>query len=162
MVQRFIVDSFKFTVSLLSSVSFIVLGGCMFSIQRWVSAGVFILLGLIFAAVAAIYGTIVHISSTGITKTILGLKIKELRWTDIAEVGVAGTKVFNRRNPEKAGSLYIYISETTMTDQARFEMMLKWPPLKKIFLIYNPVRLNSIQQHWSSKIQTYNTGDLRL
>lgn len=162
MNKRFLSDPFKFAVGLLCSIFLLVMGICMFLIQRWVSAVVFILLSLIYAAVAAFYGAVIHISSTGITKTMFGFKTKELIWSDVAEIGVAGTKIFNRRRPEKTGSLYIYISETVMTEQERFDMMLKWPPFNKIFFVYNNKRLNAVQLHWSSKIQTYNAGDLRL
>lgn len=162
MKNTFLANPFKCAVSISCSVCFFLLSGSVFLIERTSSALIFLLLGLIFGAVAAICGAVVSVDQSGVNQTILGFGTKKLLWADIAKVGVIGTKAFNQHHPEKTGSLYIYFSQKPLSEEEHFEMMLKWPPLDKIYLIYDDKRIQLIQMLWNSEIQTYNVGNLSL
>lgn len=162
MKHRYIVNPFKCIASLVSCIWLLGAGLCMIPIHRYGSAAVFSALALIFALISIQNGAVIQIDSAGIRKSILGFQTKELVWSDIGEIGVTGTKVFNRSHPEKTGGLYIYISETPMTDQERFNMMLKWPPAGKLYLSYQAKRLNALLPYWDRKIESYNVGNLDL
>lgn len=162
MEHHFLINPFKCIISTGTCLCFFLLSGCMVLIQRWGSTVIFLLFGLLFGLVAIINGSVIHLDSTGIFKTVLGIRTKILRWDDIGEVGVTGTKPFNKNHPEKTGGLYIYFSETPMTEQERFEMILKWPPTKKLYLTYNTRRAEAILLLYNRKLQTYNTGNLIL
>lgn len=162
MKQRFIVNPFKCIASLLSCIWLLGAGICMIPIQRYGSAAVFSGFGLIFALISIQNGAVIQIDSTGITRSVLGFRVKKLAWSDIGEIGVTGTKIFNRSHPEKAGGLYLYVSQTAMTEQERFTMALKWPPMDQIYLTYNAKRLNALLAFWDRKIESFNTGDLIL
>lgn len=162
MEHRFCVHPFKLALSLGCSLFFALMGGFMFPMGRWGSATIFLILAFIFGGVALLAGSMVHVSEKGLRRTTLGIKTKELSWAQVAEVGITGTKVFNQRHPEKTGSMFIYFSETHLTDEDRFNLMLKWPPMDKLYLLYTPQRFHAIQMLWDAKVETYNVGDLPL
>lgn len=162
MEQRFIVNPFKAIASALSCLGLLTIGASMAAIHRWGSTAVFFLIALVFFIIAVQSGAVVRITGSGVRKSILGVKTAELAWTDVAEVGVIGTKVFNQHHPERTGGLYIYLSKAAMTEEERFAMALRWPPADKIYLTYDAKRLNAITLLWDHKIQSYNTGNLML
>ena len=90
----------------------------------------------------------------------LGITLKELRWDDIKEVGIVGTKVFNGKKNEKCGSLYLYFCKKGMNAEERFDMCLKWPPKECIYLHFENKKFDYIQSKWNKKIVTYNVGNL--
>ena len=162
MEYKYRVHTVKHIISLIYFILFIVIGICLLTINRYGSAVVFLLLGLIFSIVTLLTGSTIHISDTGIRQTYFGIALRTLKWHEIAEVGVIGTKVFNKKHPERAGTLYIYFSKVKLTNEDRFSMILKWPPFKKIYLQYTDNRFHTIQNFWSSIIETYNIGNLPL
>ena len=162
MEHHFYVHPVKLMAGLLTGISLLSLSVCLILVHRWGSAIVLLLLSLPFFFVALLYGAVISIDETGIKKKILGFKADEIRWEDIAKIGVAGTKVFNREHPKRTGSLYIYFSKTSMTEKERFNMMLKWPPIHTIYLYYDNERISAVQMFWQQKIQTYNVGNLAL
>lgn len=162
MEYKYRVHTLKFIISSIFFIFLMVIGISLLTINRYGSALIFLLLALIFSAVALMSGSTIHISSSGIRQTYFGITVRSLKWDEIAEIGVIGTKVFNKKHPERTGTLYFYFSKVTMTNEERFNMALKWPPFTKIYLLYTDSRLNNIQSFWSSHIVTFNTGDLPL
>ena len=103
---------------------------------------------------------ILHLDDSGLSKTLFGIKLQHFSWTDIAEVGVAGTRVFNQNNPKRAGSLYLYFSPKALSEEERFDLMLRWPPSKSTpYMIFDKQRLTAVQLLWGKKIEKYNAGD---
>ena len=162
MEQRFIVNKFKCIASAVSSVTFVLLAGAVLFIHRPGSALIFLVLGLIFGFIAVQSGSVLQLNEEGVTRLLLGHTTAKIRWDEIKEIGVAGTKVFNRSHPEKAGSIYIYFSPVQMDEDERFQMMLRWPPSNCLYMTYNQDRFHAVQGHWNSHIEIYNVGDLCL
>jgi hypothetical protein len=160
MKYNYMVHTLKFVVSLLLFILFAAVCICLFVLGRPFSATVFAILAFIFIVVSLLSGSVISIDATGICHRTCGITVKSLQWENIAEVGVIGTKVFNKHHPSKTGTIYIYFSETPMTDQERFAMMLKWPPLRKIYMCYTSKRFSSVQTLWDNKIIIYNIGNL--
>ena len=79
-----------------------------------------------------------------------------------AETGAAGSKILNKGNPNKTGTVYIYFSPTALDDNERFDMMLKWPPKDKLYLRYSEARLNFIKTGCGMDIVGYNIGKLKI
>ena len=162
MEQKFMVNKFKCAASAASAAAFILLAGAVLSIHRPGSALIFLLLGLVFAWIGLEAGSFLCLNEEGVSLQLFGKTRRHMSWDQIKEVGVAGTKVFNRSHPEKAGSIYIYFSPAEMTEDERFQMMLRWPSHSCLYMIYNEERFNAVQSRWNSHIETYNVGDLRL
>ena len=152
----------KFIISLITFILLFVVGISLLTINRYFSATLFLLLGLVFSIIAILSGSSIHVSDTGIRQTFLGLTLRSLNWNEISEIGVVGTKVFNKKNPERTGTLYIYFSKVKLTKEERFKMILKWPPFHQIYLQYTETRFHAVQGFWNSHIETYNIGNLPL
>lgn len=133
--------------------------GVMAAQHRWAGLAVFGLIAVVYFAVGLWNFSMVTWDGEGVSRKMFGLTIKRLPWSAVAEVGVMGTKAFNRNAPHKTGRMYIYFSEKAMTEKDRFNMMLNWPPVGRIYLLYQADRLESLRRCWSGVIQTYNTGD---
>jgi len=134
----------------------------MVPVQRPGSAVIFAVIGIVFAALAVLYGSVVHIGPDEVRRTIAGRCVGRLRREQIREVGVAGSNLFHRNNPNKTGTLYIYFSERSMTEDDRFEMMLNWPPKHGIYLTYDSQRMDFIAPLWDRPVETFNAGDITV
>lgn len=125
---------------------------------------------VIFACLCFIYlyvglfvvGACVTIDEHGVRMHTLGITLRRYTWQDIEEVGVAGVKVFNKRDQKKTGSIYIYLSNKRLDDKQRFKMCLEWPPKKCIYLGYSTDRFTCVQSKWKHKVETFNIGSLVL
>ncbi|MDK2968053.1 MULTISPECIES: hypothetical protein [Lacrimispora] len=162
MKKSYLVDTFKAAVSIATVLFSLTIVISLIIIHRFGSAAVFFLIGLIFIKPVFTYAAFVSVDQTGIRLFLPWKTLQCFTWSEIAEVGVAGTRLFTKKESKNAGSLYIYISKTTLTDDDRFDMMLHWPPKNQIFLTYSKQRLDEIQMRFSNKIQTYNAGDIHL
>ena len=129
--------------------------------RNW-SALVFFIISLGFLYVLSIYGALVHVEAEGLRKSFFGLWKAKLRSEEIGEMGVAGTRIFHRGNPNRAGTIYIYFSDAPMTDEERFGMMLKWPPRNRIFLRFSHKRFAALQVWREDPAVKYNIGKLVL
>ncbi len=161
MKKNYRIDSLKAAVSCGTLLFSFTIGVCLIIIHRFGSAAIFFLIGLIFLKPMLTFGAKVSVDQTGIRAYIPWKTLRFFSWNEIAEVGVAGTKIIKRKDSKKTGTLYIYISKVALTDEDRFDMMLNWPPKDVIFLTYSKQRLDAIQMLFSNKIKTYNAGDLR-
>ena len=109
MKNRFFADPYKLAAAAGTILVFLLL--CLWNVLRGDLFGFFFLLpALPFIYVAYLYGTMVEVREDQLMIRRPGKAVRSLPWTEIAEMGVIGTKVFNRSNPEKTGALYIYFS----------------------------------------------------
>lgn len=162
MKKTYLVDTFKAAVSIATVLFSLTIVISLIIIHRFGSAAVFFLIGLIFIKPMLTYAAKVSVDQTGIRCFLPWKTLQTFSWDEIAEVGIAGTKLFTRKDAKNTGSLYIYISKNAFTDEERFDMMFNWPPKDLIFLTYSKQRLDEIQMRFSNKIQTYNAGDIHL
>lgn len=160
--NHFWVDGFRFAVALATTIFSLVLSICLITMGRYGSALAFFIIFLLFLPILKSYGATVTVDEEGIRSSFLGKTRLSMRWDEIGEIGVAGSRLFNNKNGEKPGFLYIYVSPSSMTDEERFQMMLKFPPKDKIFFSYSKESIFAVQMRWSSKIQTYNSGNVRF
>lgn len=160
--ELFRVDSLRFWAAAGTSLISFILGITLIIIERYGSALLFFVIFLLFLPIIRIYGAAVTVDEEGIRSSFLGKPLLQMKWDEIQEIGVAGSKLFNNRNGKKTGTVYIYISRQTMTEDERFNMMLKFPPKDKIYFEYSKEAVLAVQMRWSSKIQTYNSGDIRI
>ena len=137
-----------------------VMAAVMVVLQRWFSMAFFGLLAVVFAVVSTQYGAVITLDDIGICRSIFGIHVRTLTWKQIKEVGVAGLRVLKREESNRVGTLYIYFSEKKMTDQERFDMVLRWPQWNRCYLRFSHERIKAVQMLWDRKIETYNVGDL--
>lgn len=162
MKKTYLVDTFKAAVSIATVLFSLMIVISLIILSRLGSAAVFFLIGLLFVKPMLTYAASVCVDQTGVRCFLPWKTLQSYTWDEVGEVGVAGTRLFTRKDSKNTGSLYIYISKTALTDEDRFDMMLHWPPKDLIYLTYSKQRLDEIQMRFSNKIQTYNAGDLHF
>lgn len=160
MKTRFYVDPYKFAVALATIVVCVLL--CLWNVLRGQIMGfLFLIPAAPFVYVALLYGTQLEVTPDSISAIRFGKTVRTVPWSNIAEMGVVGTKVFNRSNPDKTGNLYIYFSGQLLDEDARFQLALRWPPKEQLYMLYTKERMDSVRPLWFGKVQTYNTGKLK-
>ena len=162
MKNRFFADPYKLAAAVGTMAACLLL--CLLNLLRGDLWGLlFLIPGLPFLYVAYLYGTVVEVAAEEIRVFRLGRQVRAMPWAEVAEMGVAGMKVFNKNNPDKTGALYIYFSPVELDEEGRFRMALKWPPKEQIYLLYTKERMDYIRPFWFGKVQQYNAGkDLRV
>lgn len=143
-------------------ISCLLLGITYIVLKNWLGVLVTGIIAALFIWQGFIYGPWLSITPNGIRKHIFGWTLKTVPWEEVREVGVVGTKVFNKHNPEKTGTLYIYFSPKAMTDEERFQLALDFPPKDMLFLQHEKDREDVVQILWNRKMVGYNIGKLRL
>ena len=155
-----IVEPVRAVVSLVGVLFLLALSVSMI-VYKLVAAGLLFLALAVFAAHSlAAYGATVRVDDKGVSKSFLGLFRRSLRWEEIGEVGMAGSRVFTHGRPTKVGTLYLYVSPKQLDDDRRFAMMLKWPDLSSILMRYTVKRVAALQNWWVEELVQYNTGRL--
>lgn len=152
----------RFAVCVFTVLASLILGITFLTLKNWLGACVMFTIGALFVWQGYVYGPWVSITCEGIRKHIFGWTLKQVRWDEIKEVGVVGTKVFNKLTPDKTGPMYIYFSPKEMTTEERFRLALNFPPKDMLFLFHNKEREDLVQNLWSTKLIGYNTGKLNL
>lgn len=160
--MSFLVDTRRLVLVAVTSVFFLFLTVAFGSGSFWIPAAICFVLFIIYAILALRNGRIVHITPESVQLCFLGMPRNSFDWTEIQEVGVAGTKVLNSVNSDRTGAKYIYFSSRAMTEDERFHMCLKWPPEDIIYVRYSADRIERIMKHWRKEIILYNTGKLQL
>jgi len=160
--NRFIVDPYKTAIALATSIGCIALGIAVATIGRYVSMAVFFAIAALFLWVLYINGSTVTLLDDGVELAFLGHRRKFFKWEDIQEVGCAGTKIIRQKDKNDVGSCNIYFSETAMDDDERHQMLFKWPPKDKIYMLYIAERLEAVQYAWSGRIIFYNSGKVHF
>lgn len=160
--ERIMADPLKFSAALFSCV---VLGFLAWRSFRMGLA----LLGIVFTGIAAVfvyimvlYGSVLHLSAEGVRRKFLMFPMNAYSWSQIVEIGVVGTKVFNgTAKNKKTGRRYLYISPEEMDEESRFKMALEWPPQHGIlYCVYSRKHVDAIQFFWSRPIARYNAGEI--
>lgn len=162
MTDKYCVNVEKFTVAAVTAIVFILTAVYNVVKRDMLAVVICLALAMLFMAVAAIEGSTVKVSSSGVGLYCFGRQRRKYTWEQIQEVGVAGVKIFNGGNTRKTGTKYIYFSSKPMTDKERFEMCLKWPPGNIIFMKYNYEKICKVQTFWSNEIKLYNAGDVEI
>ena len=158
----FIVDFGKAAVCLAVGAVLIITAAVMLYQRKWGALGVFLVVSLPYLAVGVWNASEICWDREGVFRKVFGISVKKVPWSGIREIGVMGTKVFNGRNPKKTGRMYIYFSEKALSDKERFDTMLRWPPLNKMYLLYQADRIDALRRCYEGRIETYNVGDLEL
>ena len=160
--NRFIADPYKLAAAVGTVAVCVLL--CLLNVLRGDARGLlFLVPALPFLYVAYLYGAAVEVLPGEIRVIRFGKVARSLPWPEVAEMGVAGTRVFNRNHPSKTGALYIYFSPVRLGEEERFQMALKWPPKEQIYLLYTKERMDSIRPLWFGKVEKFNTGpDLKV
>lgn len=160
MNMQYFVSPFKLAVAACTSIFSFIIAGVQIYLGEGLAAILFLTIAILFLAVAAINGSVVAFSPSGVQKKLVFFTLSSLSWPDIKEVGVVGTRVFNGHHSERTGTRYIYFSTSSLSEEERFSLALKWPPKKMIYLQYSKARLETIQFLWEKRIDTYNAGDV--
>ncbi len=132
----------------------------MAAIGRPGSGAIFFLLSVPFYWYLFLYGSTLSIDDSGVHLRFLWIERQSLRWEEVAQIGIAGKKVFNKHNPKKTGGIFIYFSRTELDDEQCFQMMLKWPQASVMFLKFNHDRFRRIQAFHTGAVQRYNVGKM--
>lgn len=164
MQYRFIVDKEKTITALAVSIFCLVVAAILLPLGRTGSVVVFFSIGLLFTVVAAVNGAVIRLDQNGITKTILGIPLHHVDWSQVKEVGVCGTNPLNKGQTKKTGRLCIYCSVEALDDDARYAMILNWPPkqTKQLYFAFSRERLEALRLLWRGEMEEYNIGDLLL
>lgn len=140
----------------------LVLGTTFIVLRNWPGAVLMFTIAGLFIWQGMIYGPWVCITGEGIRKHIFGHTLQQMRWDQVKEVGVVGTRVFNRLTPDKTGPMYIYFSPRELSTEERFQLALTFPPKDMLFLLHDQQREDLVQSLWNTKLIGYNTGKLKL
>lgn len=162
MEQTYFVSPREFAVSAATAAGSAAIAVICIILGRYLSALVFAVITLVFLKMTLDAGARLSVGQTGITRRLFGKITHQISWEELSEVGIAGSKVFNKGNPAKTGTVYIYFSKEPMDDQERFNMMLKWPPKDKLYLSYNRSRLDFVKTVSGKEITGYNIGKLKV
>lgn len=160
--KKYLISPLHFIVSAFTAVALFVLAVIAISLHNYVASVICAAIAVFFVHEAYVYGRIVEIDDNGARTRFIGHIEKDWRWNEVAQVGVAGTRVFMKDFLGRTGSLFIYFSKEELDDQQIFDMMLDWPTKDRIFLKYDIDRLNVVQTHYSGRIKKYNAGDLKI
>ena len=161
MTKTFCVDTFKCVALGFFAGIFLLAAVALWCVGSWAAGGVFLALALVYAFFSARNGARVTIGPKGVSRKFLWFPPQAYTWDQLAEVGVFGTKLFHKKDSAKVGSLYLYFSDKAMTEDERFQMVLRWPP-KQIYCVFAQPRLEQVQYFWDNKIASYNAGELKV
>ena len=162
MEQNYFVNPLELAIAAATAAgSGAIAGVCLF-LGRFLSALVFLAIALLFFKIALDAGAKISVGKDGVSRRLLGKTTHSFKWEEIAEPGAAGSKILNKGNPNKTGTVYIYFSPTALDDNERFDMMLKWPPKDKLYLRYSEARLNFIKTVCGMDIVGYNIGKHKI
>lgn len=160
MTHKYRVCTFKFITALVTCISAAALAGTSIYLSNWVMGIILAAICLLFAVIAVLNGSTLSIDSCGLTRSFFGVKMSETSWSEIEEIGVVGTKVFNNNDPKHTGTRYIYLSPKKLDEAARFKLAMEWPPFNMLYMLYSKDRLDALQMHFGKKIEAYNAGDI--
>ncbi len=156
------VNPFLFGVALAFGLLLLTMAVVMIVIGRIGSAVIFFLMATAFLAVATGNGMTVSFQEEGVVRSLLGIRLSTLKWEEVREVGVCGNRPFHKKGSDRVGSHYLYFSREKMTEDQRFEMILKWPPRRQVYLLFSQERAAAAQIWWKHPLVFYNSGKLRI
>ncbi len=160
--KKYLVNNTMFVFALCYIGILIPIAIVLFDMGRYLSSVVFAVLSIPFCIILFRYGSMVRVGNEGVFLSFLGVERKSMSWDEIVEVDVIGSRVLNRFNTKKCGTLYLVFSLEKLDDTKRFQMMLKWPPKDKIYVKFTKERLMEIQWYYASPVEKYNIGMLDI
>ncbi len=160
MKNQYQVHTTKFIIYSILLLTFLPLGIYLFILGYPIHGAISTIISLYYGIHGFKNGATIQVNESGIKYCLFGLYRTSLSWSQISEVGLVGINPFNKRKPEKTGALYIYFSKEKLCEEDRFNLILKWPPYKLMYVSHTPERLEVIQAYWSNTIETYNIGNL--
>lgn len=122
-------------------------------------APAFLVIAAIFAFLFFQNAATITVTDASVSRSFLGLGKKAVPWSDIQELGLIGENVFSRKKA-KAGHKYIYFSPKKLTEKERFDMIVKWPPKKMLYVEYQEKTLEYTMTIWGKELKSYNAEDL--
>lgn len=122
-------------------------------------APVFLVIAAIFAFLFFQNAATITITDDSVSRSFLGLVRKTVPWSDIKELGLIGENVFSHKK-NKTGHKYIYFSPKKMTEKERFDMIVKWPPKKMLYVEYQEKTLEYTMARWGKELKSYNVENL--
>ncbi len=160
--RKHFVNNVMFVFGLTYAVLLAALSITLFIISRPVSGILFLALAFPFGFIVFRYGSTVAMEDEAVTLRFLGIVRRRIRWKDLKDVCVCGTKVLNRLNKERCGTVYMIFSDKHIPENRLLDMMLRFPPKGKIYLKFTKDRLMELQMHWSRPVQKFNIGSLDI
>lgn len=155
--NRFFIDPLKFFAGLTFFLFLTVISVCLLSMYEYSAAAIFFGIGLLFVPAVLRYGRLVTLDGNGAKITLLGRTGLTLGWDEVAEVGLAGSRLFGHKPHRKTEIPYLYLSPAVLTEKQRFDMMLRFPPRDKIVLTCTAEVYKAVRRYWSGPVQSYNT-----
>ncbi len=122
-------------------------------------APAFLVIAAIFAFLFFQNAATITVTDASVSRSFLGLGKKAVPWSDIQELGLIGENVFSRKKA-KTGHKYIYFSPKKLTEKERFDMIVKWPPKKMLYVEYQEKTLEYTMTIWGKELKSYNAEDL--
>lgn len=135
-----------------------VLGSTYIYTGKFFEAAILCAIAIVFLVIGLNYSCVITIDASGVRKSLFGKTLRFLSWEQIQEAGVVGTKVFGS-DEERTGTRFLYFSPVKLTDEERFDMVLKWPPKEQIYLEYGKERLDLVRMLYYGTIESYRAGD---
>lgn len=132
------------------------------ALHQWITLVLFSLIAAVFVAVGVLYGSTLTLDEQGLALHFFGVPLRTMPWSQVAEVGVVGLKVFNNNDAKHTGTRYIYFSPRKLDKDGRFRLALEWPPKDMFYLCYTRGRLTAVQTLLSGPVESYNAGDIFL
>ena len=99
------------------------------------------------------------LNETGIQKTFLFFNLWFIPSSDIAEVGVIGTRVFCPK-PDKTGMRYIYFSEEKLDEDSRFKLCFRMAAQDVCHIFRTQRSACPMFSFYGLTIASYQAGDL--
>lgn len=158
--HQYLIHPLKFGVALCTIVVCILFAVSAALAGNWIPAALFGAVAVVFAFIAVLYGSTLTLDQQGLSRSFFGIPMHRIPWSDIAEVGVVGLKVFNNNDSKRTGTRYIYFSPQPLDKDERFRLALEWPPRNMLYLCYTKDRAVTVQSLWDRTIQTYNAGNI--
>lgn len=156
------INPLKFFVALLTAIVSLAIAIAMLYLHHYVPALIFIAISVTFFITSSYSGARIEVNRDSVTRISIFRKRTTFSWSEIKEVGVAGSKIFLKGERNKPGTLYIYFSKKELNDDERFDMMLKWPPKDVLYLEYTDTIAKYILPFWGRPFVEYNTGNEQI
>lgn len=154
MKKKYCVSPLRFSISLATCITALVITSVQIFLREWTATVLFGCISAIFLVMVFINGSSLVVSEKGISRYFACIPLLFLPWSEIQEVGIVNTRVLGSHRPN-SGPRYIYFSPNSLAEEERFQLALKWPPLKIPYMSYTQERFASVQLFWSGIIEFY-------
>ena len=154
--HRFFVHPVLFAAGLATFLFLTMMAVILLTIGEYIAAAIFFAVGLFFIPQVIQYGKIISIDKEGVCSFFLGKKLLRFQWSELSQVGIAGSRVIRNKDGKKHGTLYLYFSPEPLSEDDLFKMMLHFPPKNIIVLACISQTYNAVRQYWHEQIPSFN------